>query len=184
MRRYQIALLIAVIAIALLGAALGYLWIHPHSAPPVQKQKMAAAKPTTTPMSPEPAEPQLLPVQLLPQRMQSIGVTTGAVEFKTLRNTLRTTGNVAVDETRVVPVQVRYSGWVQRVFAAEVVAEQRRIPDDSGIGSHELTLAFLPRCHRTVGVGAPVRPGAGIEGEAGTEQEQPRGSQHGGDRRP
>jgi Cu(I)/Ag(I) efflux system membrane fusion protein/cobalt-zinc-cadmium efflux system membrane fusion protein len=48
--------------------------------------------------------------------MQSIGVRTGAVEYKTLHDTLQTTGDVEVDETLVAPVQVRYSGWIQQVF--------------------------------------------------------------------
>jgi Cu(I)/Ag(I) efflux system membrane fusion protein/cobalt-zinc-cadmium efflux system membrane fusion protein len=48
--------------------------------------------------------------------MQSIGVKTGLVEFKTLHNELRTTGNIEIDETRLAWVQVRFSGWIQRVF--------------------------------------------------------------------
>ena len=42
---------------------------------------------------------------------------TGVVEFKTLHDEMRVSGNVEVDETRLAWVQVRFSGWIQRVFA-------------------------------------------------------------------
>ena len=53
----------------------------------------------------------------LPQRLQSIGVKTGEVERKFVEDEIRTTGNVAVDETRLAYVQVRFSGYIQKVFA-------------------------------------------------------------------
>jgi len=49
--------------------------------------------------------------------MQSIGVRTGVVERKSVEDEIRTTGNVAVDETRLAYVQVRFSGYIQKVFA-------------------------------------------------------------------
>jgi len=67
--------------------------------------KSSANAPLSSPAAaapvPDSSEPKLLPVQLTPQRMQSIGVKTGLVEFKTLHNELRATGNVEVDETRL-----------------------------------------------------------------------------------
>jgi len=64
-----------------------------------------------------PHEPALVPVQLSPERMQSIGVRTGRVQRKAVNDEIRVTGNVAVDETRLAYVQVRYAGYVQKVFA-------------------------------------------------------------------
>lgn len=64
----------------------------------------------------EKAEPPLGPVQLSPQRLQSIGVRTGEVESKDVEDRIPTTGNVAVDETRLAYVQVRFSGYIQKVF--------------------------------------------------------------------
>ena len=49
--------------------------------------------------------------------MQSIGVKTGVVEFRTVRDEIRTFGNVEADETRLSDVQVRFSGWVQKIYA-------------------------------------------------------------------
>jgi Cu(I)/Ag(I) efflux system membrane fusion protein/cobalt-zinc-cadmium efflux system membrane fusion protein len=59
----------------------------------------------------------LVPVQISPQRLQSIGVRTGIVERRTVEDEIRATGNVAVDETRLAYVQVRFSGYIQKVFA-------------------------------------------------------------------
>ncbi|MGC2422024.1 MAG: efflux RND transporter periplasmic adaptor subunit [Candidatus Acidiferrales bacterium] len=42
---------------------------------------------------------------------------TGVVERKPVEDEIRATGNVAVDETRLAYVQVRYSGYIQKVFA-------------------------------------------------------------------
>ena len=59
----------------------------------------------------------LVPVQISPQRLQSIGVKTGEVERKLVADEIRTTGSVAVDERRLAYVQVRFSGYIQKVFA-------------------------------------------------------------------
>jgi Cu(I)/Ag(I) efflux system membrane fusion protein/cobalt-zinc-cadmium efflux system membrane fusion protein len=59
----------------------------------------------------------LVPIQISAQRLQSIGVKTGLVERKPVEDEIRTTGNVAVDETRLAYVQVRFSGFVEKVFA-------------------------------------------------------------------
>lgn len=62
-------------------------------------------------------EATLVPVQLSPERLQSIGVHMGRVERKAVDDEIRVTGNVAVDETRLAYVQVRYSGYIEKVFA-------------------------------------------------------------------
>lgn len=65
---------------------------------------------------PEQAEPALAPLQISPQRLQSIGVKIAEVQRKSVSDRIPTTGNVAVDETRLAYVQVRFSGYVQKVF--------------------------------------------------------------------
>ncbi len=64
-----------------------------------------------------PAEAPLAPLQLTAERMQSIGVKTGVVEAKVVHDQLRAAGNVEFDETRLAYVQVRFPGWIQKVFA-------------------------------------------------------------------
>jgi RND family efflux transporter MFP subunit len=66
---------------------------------------------------PKASEPNLAPLTLTPQRMQSIGVKTGVVERRQVQDEIRTVGNVEADETRLADVQVRFSGWVQKVYA-------------------------------------------------------------------
>jgi len=78
----------------------------------------AASSGTAAPGStPAPAVATLAPLQLSPQRLQSIGVTSGAVEVRELSNEIRAVGNVAVDERRQAYVQTRFSGWITKVYA-------------------------------------------------------------------
>ncbi|HJT70602.1 MAG TPA: efflux RND transporter periplasmic adaptor subunit [Terriglobales bacterium] len=59
----------------------------------------------------------LAPIQLTPQRMQSIGVVLGKVESKSVNSELRFYGNVQVDERRQAYVQTRFAGWIRKVYA-------------------------------------------------------------------
>jgi RND family efflux transporter MFP subunit len=62
-------------------------------------------------------EPPLAPVRLTPEGMQNIGVQTGAAEWKQIGNDIRATGTVEVDERLVSYVQVRFPGYIRKVFA-------------------------------------------------------------------
>src|SRR5579864_8556725 len=59
----------------------------------------------------------LSPIQLTPQRMQSIGIVLGKVESKSVNTELRFYGNVQVDERRQAYVQTRFGGWIRKVYA-------------------------------------------------------------------
>jgi RND family efflux transporter MFP subunit len=59
----------------------------------------------------------LVPVQLTPERMQSIGVQTGTVEYKQLSDDIRATGTVDINERLLSYVQIRFPGYIRRVFA-------------------------------------------------------------------
>ena len=72
--------------------------------------------PTSEP-SQAPAEMTLTPAQITPQRMQSIGVQTGTVEYKHLESDIRATGNVNIDERLLAYVQVRFPGYIRKVIA-------------------------------------------------------------------
>lgn len=61
--------------------------------------------------------PTLAPVQLSPERLQSIGVETAIVERQSLTDDIRATGTVRIDERLVSYVQVRFTGYVRKVFA-------------------------------------------------------------------
>jgi RND family efflux transporter MFP subunit len=59
----------------------------------------------------------LVPVQLTPERMQSIGVQTGTIEYKQLSDDIRATGTVDINERLLSYVQVRFPGYIRKVFA-------------------------------------------------------------------
>jgi RND family efflux transporter MFP subunit len=123
MKNYRTGFLLALFGNCVFIGALAGLWWHSRAAAPAPKEaSMAAsmAKPespaNSTTATPAPAETPLVPVQISPQRLQSIGVKIGVVEWKNVVNEIRVTGNVAVDERRLAYVQVRFSGYIQKVF--------------------------------------------------------------------
>ncbi|MGH8206399.1 MAG: efflux RND transporter periplasmic adaptor subunit, partial [Steroidobacteraceae bacterium] len=120
---YRIAFWAALAAfIALLGAMAGFWWSTQRPGPTATMARRAGGAPvsghapTPVPNPAAPAEPTLSPLQLTPQRLQSIGVRLGEVQRRSVEDQLRTTGNVAVDETKIAYVQLRFCGYIQRVF--------------------------------------------------------------------
>jgi Cu(I)/Ag(I) efflux system membrane fusion protein/cobalt-zinc-cadmium efflux system membrane fusion protein len=70
-----------------------------------------------TTMTGEKMESAPAPVQLSPERMQSIGVKTGSAEYRVMSDDIRATGTVDIDERLVSYVQVRLPGYIRKVFA-------------------------------------------------------------------
>ncbi|HKW87667.1 MAG TPA: efflux RND transporter periplasmic adaptor subunit [Candidatus Acidoferrales bacterium] len=121
MRNFRNAFWLTLIVNFILAAALGYGWWrwHPRSGSGSNAAPAAAsAMRMQTPASNAPPQPALVPLELTPQRMQSIGVKTGSVEYRVVHDEIRVTGNVAVDERLQAYVQTRFSGWIQTVFAS------------------------------------------------------------------
>ena len=61
-------------------------------------------------------ETSMAPLKLSPERMQSIGVKTGTVEYKQLSDDVRATGTVNIDEQLLSYVQVRFPGYIRKVY--------------------------------------------------------------------
>jgi RND family efflux transporter MFP subunit len=118
MKTYRTGFWLALIGNIVLVAGLVGVWLHYRSAKPMAESEEANAAQQNSMNSPVAASPEaeLVPVQISAQRLQSIGVKTGKVERKSLEDEIHTTGNVALDETKLAYVQVRFSGYVQRVF--------------------------------------------------------------------
>jgi RND family efflux transporter MFP subunit len=136
--RYRVAFFATLAAAAVLALTTLALWWRLHHAPSMPMARAAAAPDATKeaaasrPAPPAaadgagarsavaPAEPeaQRAPIQLSPQRLQSIGVRTGKVVAKSLDDEVRLAGNVQVDERRLAYVQTRFAGWIRRVYAA------------------------------------------------------------------
>ena len=66
-----------------------------------------------------PAQPEipLNPIQLSPQRMQSIDIQIGQVQSKTASDEFRFYGNVQLNERRLAYVQTRFPGWIRQLYA-------------------------------------------------------------------
>jgi RND family efflux transporter MFP subunit len=86
-------------------------------AQPVASGPPPGANETASAMPEQKMETPLVPVQLAPERMQSIGVRTGTVEYKRLSDDIRATGTVDINERLLSYVQVRFPGFIRKVFA-------------------------------------------------------------------
>jgi membrane fusion protein, copper/silver efflux system len=124
MRNYRNAFAFALMGnLALLGILTGLWWRSAHQRKNEATEQAASSGTATNSATISessdmvPHEAALAPVQLSPERLQSIGVRMGRVERKTVSDEIRVTGNVAVDEERLAYVQTRYSGYIQKVFA-------------------------------------------------------------------
>ncbi len=90
--------------------------VHPVASGPASD--MAKSALSMSGMSvPESKDAPLVPVQLTPERMQSIGVKLGTVEYKQLSDDIRATGTVDIDERLLSYVQMRFPGYIRKVFA-------------------------------------------------------------------
>jgi len=79
--------------------------------------------------------------QLTSSQLREFGVTFGDVEERTLENTVRTVGIVAVDETKLSEVAPRFGGYVERLYADATGQRIRRGEPLMDIYSPELVAA-------------------------------------------
>lgn len=123
-RTYRSAFLVAFVINIFLAAGFGYYWWHSHRATRISTEAQAtatgenrsSAESNSNPTPAAQAEVALAPIQLTPQRMQSIGVKLGTAQMKAVHDEIRVTGNVEVDERRLASVQVRFAGWIRKVY--------------------------------------------------------------------
>jgi RND family efflux transporter MFP subunit len=85
--------------------------IQPIASGPISDTSKGASTPTTK------MEVPLVPVQMSNEQMNSIGVKSGTAEYKQLNDEIRATGTVDIDERLQSSVQIRFSGYVRKVFA-------------------------------------------------------------------
>jgi RND family efflux transporter MFP subunit len=131
-RAFLVSLGAALVLALVLALGLGVPWWRqplprrvraaPATAPAAAKTGVtteagAAPAPAAGAAAPPEAEPPRAPIQLSPQRLQSIGVQTGIVESKVVRDELRLYGNVQAEERRLAYVQTRFAGWLRKVYA-------------------------------------------------------------------
>src|SRR6185312_4860249 len=121
MKKYILLTSLVWFALIAAGAGLYFYYSRPakRQASPsitVQPAAVGTASPATSSVPAAAQQPPLTPIQLTPERMQSIGVQTGTVEWKQIHNEIRATGTVDIDERLISYVQVRFSGYIRQVF--------------------------------------------------------------------
>jgi multidrug efflux pump subunit AcrA (membrane-fusion protein) len=124
-RAYRQAFFMALATCVALAAGVGYLLQHrsgPVSVvqtgdPVVARGPAASGESAPQDAAPASTEPQLGPIQISPQRLQKIGVTTAVAQMKIVNDKLSVPGNVDIDEQTLSYVQTRFAGWIQSVSA-------------------------------------------------------------------
>lgn len=124
-RNYRNVFLAVLVLCVLLAGGLAWALLHrsrpapaQDSSDPVVAEGPSAAKPEAPSAPAQDGDgPALAPIQISPQRLQQIGVTTSQAQFKDVNDQLQVPGNVDVDEERLAYVQTRFPGWIQNVFA-------------------------------------------------------------------
>jgi Cu(I)/Ag(I) efflux system membrane fusion protein/cobalt-zinc-cadmium efflux system membrane fusion protein len=111
--------LIWISLIAISGGIAEYRTHHHTAAMPDATQPLAAGPATQTaaPATAQSMEAPLTPVQLTMDQMQSIGVKSGVVQLRQLDDAVSATGTVDINERAVSYVQIRFPGYIRRVFA-------------------------------------------------------------------
>jgi RND family efflux transporter MFP subunit len=148
MRNYRKAFFLALVGNVVFIGVLAGIWWSARRATTKQHPAIPASNAATQPVqsrssasAPLPTETPLAPVQLSPERLQSIGVKFGVVERKTVQDEIRATGTVAIDETQLSYVQTRISGHIEKVFADATYQYVRKGQRLFTIHSPELVVA-------------------------------------------
>jgi RND family efflux transporter MFP subunit len=129
--KYRRAFFITLFIAILLVFVLAGLWWRLHTSGRAPAEQATGNGPigTSQPVQPEmqgisaeqsaPSQPgiPLAPMQLSPQRMQSIGVQIGQVKYQPVNDEIRFYGNVQADERRLAYVQTRFAGWIKTLYA-------------------------------------------------------------------
>jgi len=126
-KKYRRAFFVTLLTTIVLAAGVAALWWRLHTSrtaqiEPSTAQASEAAPPPMQSMSAEhsatPSQPEtaLAPIQLSPQRMQSIGVQIGEVKYRPVNDEIRFYGNVQADERRLAYVQTRFAGWIRKLY--------------------------------------------------------------------
>jgi Cu(I)/Ag(I) efflux system membrane fusion protein/cobalt-zinc-cadmium efflux system membrane fusion protein len=128
---YRIAFFTALALNLLLLGVAGALWWRAHRA--AVSNLISRATAVSAPQAganarsrgPSHASP-LAPVPISSRQLQRIGVRIGEVRRKSVNDVIRTAGSVAIDERGLAYVQVRFAGYIQKVFVNSTYQYVRR----------------------------------------------------------
>jgi RND family efflux transporter MFP subunit len=127
-KKYRRAFFVTLLTTIVLAVGVAALWWRLHTSrtaqiEPSTAQTDEATQPPMQSMSAEqsapPLQPEtaLAPIQLSPQRIQSIGVQIGEVKYQPVNDEIRFYGNVQADERGLAYVQTRFAGWIRKLYA-------------------------------------------------------------------
>ena len=87
--------------------------------PAAHAQHQGHSAPTVTQTQPQPAaEPAEAPTVEIPlDKQQLLGVKTVAVSFRQIGKVIRTVGRVEYDERKLATVNMKYEGWIEKLYA-------------------------------------------------------------------
>jgi RND family efflux transporter MFP subunit len=112
---YKAAFFVALAMIVALSLVPLFHWRKSQAHPATAPADEGSASPATV-VTPAPETP-LAPVQITPERMQTIGVKLAKAEIESVTDEIRASGNVEINERRVAYVQTRFPGWIRQVYA-------------------------------------------------------------------
>ena len=122
--KYRRAFVLTLVALILVVGGAGWMWRTSPFNPIHGEQRTVTM--TGNDLSQTPAQvaadsapssdTPLAPIQLSPQRMQSIGVKIGNVESRTINDEIRSYGIVQPNERHFAYVQTRFAGWIRQVY--------------------------------------------------------------------
>src|ERR1700739_132341 len=129
--KYRLAFMFTLIAFVAVAGVAAWLWWRSPFKPMTRKEHPAVATSIGSEASQSITEPTasadgsiepqvdtpLAPIQLSPERMQSIGVKIGTAESKVIHDEIRSYGNVQANERRFAYVQTRFAGWIRLIYA-------------------------------------------------------------------
>lgn len=147
MNKYVVRTSLVWIAIIATAAVIYFARIRTHraKASTAMKVEPIAAGPVGQPKaqltSPSNSVPALAPVQMSAERMQSIGIETALVERGQVAEDIRATGTVVINDRLLSYVQVRFSGYIRKVFASAALQFVRQGDPLFTIYSPELVAA-------------------------------------------
>jgi RND family efflux transporter MFP subunit len=124
--KYRRPFLLTLVALILVIGGAGWMWWNSPLNPMRGTQQPATISGKTSQSSTQEAQfasdsapladTPLAPIQLSPQRMQSIGVKIGNVESRTINDEIRSYGTVQPNERHFAYVQTRFAGWIRQVY--------------------------------------------------------------------
>ncbi|NKB81364.1 MAG: efflux RND transporter periplasmic adaptor subunit [Nitrospirales bacterium] len=112
-----IGLLVVMIAVGI-GA---YWWYMEKPSVPMEQVRGTEGKAVSTPPITQTSKTSLIPpqnkgVMVSPEKQQMIGVKTEPATIRDLTHTIRTVGQVEVDERRLTHMHTKLEGWVQELY--------------------------------------------------------------------